>query len=59
MIAQAIPYWQHAGQRALERSANLEAIAHLTKGLELLKTLPDTPERAQQELACRRPWARR
>ena len=24
--------------------------AHLTKGLELLKTLPDTPERAQQEL---------
>ena len=25
-------------------------LAHLTKGLELLKTLPDTPERAQQEL---------
>ena len=24
--------------------------AHLTKGLELLKTLPDTPERVQQEL---------
>ena len=28
----------------------MEAISHLTKGLELLKTLPDTPERAQQEL---------
>ena len=28
----------------------MEAIAHLTKGLELLKTLPDTPERIQQEL---------
>jgi predicted ATPase len=28
----------------------VEAIAHLTKGLDLLKTLPDTPERAQQEL---------
>ena len=28
----------------------MEAIGHLTKGLELLKTLPDTPERAQQEL---------
>ena len=28
----------------------LEAISHLTKGLELLKTLPDTPERTQQEL---------
>jgi class 3 adenylate cyclase/predicted ATPase len=48
---QAIPYWQRAGQRALERSATLEAVAHLTKGLEVLGTLPDTPERAQQELA--------
>ena len=50
LIAQAIPYWQKAGQRATQRSANMEAIAHLTKGLELLKTLPDTPERTQQEL---------
>jgi predicted ATPase/DNA-binding winged helix-turn-helix (wHTH) protein len=47
---QAIPYWQRAGQRAIERSANLEAISHLTKGLEVLKTLPATPERVQQEL---------
>jgi class 3 adenylate cyclase/predicted ATPase len=50
LSAQAIPYWQRAGQRALERSANLEAVAHLTKGLALLATLPDTPECAQQEL---------
>jgi class 3 adenylate cyclase/predicted ATPase len=50
LIAQAIPYWQSAGQRAIGRSAHVEAISHLTKGLELLKTLPDTPERAQQEL---------
>jgi predicted ATPase/class 3 adenylate cyclase len=50
LAEQAIPYWQRAGQRAIERSANQEAINHLTKGLELLKTLPDTPERAQQEL---------
>src|SRR5712692_2132770 len=47
---QAIPYWQQAGQRASQRSANVEAISHVTKGLELLKTLPDTPERAQREL---------
>jgi len=47
---QAIGYWQKAGQRAIERSANLEAIGHLTTGLEVLKTLPDTPERTQQEL---------
>ena len=48
--AQAIPYWQQAGQRASKRSANVEAISHLTTGLELLQTLTDTPERAQQEL---------
>jgi TOMM system kinase/cyclase fusion protein len=50
LIAQAIPYWQRAGQRASQRSAYMEAISHLTKGLELLKTLSGTPERAQQEL---------
>jgi class 3 adenylate cyclase/predicted ATPase len=49
--AQAVGYWQRAGQRAIERSANLEAISHLTKGLEVLATLPDTAERVQQELA--------
>jgi len=32
--AQAIPYWQRAGQRAVERSANHEAVSHFTKGLE-------------------------
>jgi predicted ATPase/class 3 adenylate cyclase len=48
--AQAVPYWQRAGERAIQRSANVEAIAHLTRGLELLTTLPDTPERRRQEL---------
>jgi predicted ATPase len=48
--AQAIGYWLKAGQRAIERSANLEAIGHLTTGLEVLKMLPDTPERTQHEL---------
>jgi len=51
LIEQAIPHWQHAGQRAIERSANVEALSHLTRGLELLKALPATPERAHQELA--------
>ena len=50
LLAQALPYWQQAGQRASERSAHLEAIAHLTKGLEVLSTLPETPERTQHEL---------
>ena len=50
LIVQAISYWQKAGQRASQRSTYVEAISHLTRGLELLKTLPETPERAQQEL---------
>jgi predicted ATPase len=46
----AILYLGRAGNNAVYLSANQEAITHLTKGLELLKTLPDTPERTQQEL---------
>jgi class 3 adenylate cyclase/predicted ATPase len=48
--AHAITYWQRAGQLALQRSANQEAIRHLTTGLELLAIQQETPERAQQEL---------
>jgi predicted ATPase len=47
---QAVGYWHQAGQRATQRSAHGDAIDHLTKGLEVLMTLPDTLERAQQEL---------
>jgi predicted ATPase len=47
----AIPFWQAAGQKAMQRSANVEAVHHLTKGLELLRTMPECPERTQQELA--------
>ena len=50
LSAQAVLYWQKAGQRAVERSAYAEAITHLSKGLEVLKTLSDTPEHLQQEL---------
>ena len=50
LIAPAIPYWQQAGQRAIERSAMWKPWASY-QGLEVLQTLPDTPERTQQELA--------
>jgi predicted ATPase len=50
LIEQALPYWQRAGQRAIQRLAHAEAIAHLTQGLQLLTTLPDTPKRLQREL---------
>ncbi|MEW6300331.1 MAG: adenylate/guanylate cyclase domain-containing protein, partial [Thermodesulfobacteriota bacterium] len=39
-----------AGKQAARRSANDEAINHLTRALELLGALPDTRERAQREL---------
>jgi class 3 adenylate cyclase/DNA-binding winged helix-turn-helix (wHTH) protein/predicted ATPase/tRNA A37 threonylcarbamoyladenosine biosynthesis protein TsaE len=48
--AQAVVYLQRAGQRALERSAYVEAIAHLRQGLILAATLPDTSERLRHEL---------
>ena len=48
--AKAIKYLHLAGQQAVRRSANAEAITHLTTALELLKTLPDARERAQYEL---------
>jgi predicted ATPase/class 3 adenylate cyclase len=47
---QAMHYWQRAGQHASERSAHVEAISHCTTGIELLKTLPETPEHTQQAL---------
>ena len=50
LIAQAIPYWQRAGQQASERSAHVEAVSHCTTGIALLKTLPETPARTQQSL---------
>ena len=48
--AQAVGYWQRAGERAVARSAHLEAISQLTTGLAVLETLPETAERIQQEL---------
>jgi class 3 adenylate cyclase/predicted ATPase len=50
LAEQAVGYWQRAGERSTARSAYVEAVAHLTKGLEALQTLPDTPERARREL---------
>jgi predicted ATPase len=46
----AIHYLQQAAENAGRRYAHREALAHLTKGLGLLKTLPATSERHQQEL---------
>jgi class 3 adenylate cyclase/predicted ATPase len=47
---QAVVYWQRAGQQASDRSAHLEAISHVTTGIELLTSLPETLARTQQSL---------
>ncbi|MSQ48324.1 MAG: hypothetical protein EXR78_08040 [Deltaproteobacteria bacterium] len=46
----AIPYWYQAGQGAIRRAAFTEALNHLTQGLELLQTVPESSERDRQEL---------
>jgi class 3 adenylate cyclase/tetratricopeptide (TPR) repeat protein len=51
LSAQAVPFWLAAGQRALQRHANREAANHATKGLELLRALPETPGLAAHELS--------
>jgi predicted ATPase len=43
LIEKAAWMWEKAGRRSLERSALVEAIAQLTRALELIKTLPATP----------------
>lgn len=46
----AVQYLAYAGEQALQRSAHQEAWHLLTQGLELLTTLPESPQRTQQEL---------
>src|SRR3990172_7768854 len=46
----ALDYLLKSGKKAAAAYANRDAIGYLTKGLELLKTQPDGPGRAQQEL---------
>jgi predicted ATPase len=47
----AVEYLRLAGQQAVQRSANTEAINYLTSALEFVKAMPDAPQRARQELA--------
>ncbi len=48
--AEAIRFWHEAGRRALERSANVEAVRHIRAGLDLTASLTDPGERARREL---------
>ncbi|WP_374689104.1 AAA family ATPase [Promineifilum sp.] len=49
-VEPAIQAWQGAGTRASERAAFAEAEQHIRKAIELLLTLPESPQRDQREL---------
>jgi predicted ATPase len=49
----AVQYYCRAGEAALQRSAYHELLDYSQEGLDLLKRLPDTPERRRQEVALR------
>jgi class 3 adenylate cyclase/tetratricopeptide (TPR) repeat protein len=42
--SEAVPHWHRAGERSLQRYANVEAINHLKQGLELLGSISDSSE---------------
>ena len=51
LVAEAIPHLRRAGERAVASAANREAVQHLTRALDLLATLPASPERDTIELS--------
>lgn len=50
LAEQAVIYWELAGQRALDRSANLEVIGYADRGLQLINEIADRATRQRQEL---------
>jgi class 3 adenylate cyclase/predicted ATPase/energy-coupling factor transporter ATP-binding protein EcfA2 len=50
LAEKAVGYWLKAGMQAKKRSANLEAIAHLSKGLELVSSIADSETRLREEI---------
>ena len=50
LIEKAVGLWGKAGQRSLERSALVEAIAHLTRALGQIAALPATPALRREQI---------
>jgi class 3 adenylate cyclase/tetratricopeptide (TPR) repeat protein len=50
LAVEAIDYWRRAGELALRRSANVEGVTHLTRAIELIRSLPATLQRNRREL---------
>jgi tetratricopeptide (TPR) repeat protein len=51
----AIEYWREAVRRSQARSAHAEAIGHVTRGLEQVRSLPESPARDEAELGFQLP----
>ena len=49
----AVEFWLRAGRRAGERSAHVEAVAHLERALQDVDLLPKSPDRDAREYAIR------
>jgi len=50
LVDSAINYWLRAGNLALSRSANVEAVKHLGQGIELTQSQVLSPQRVRKEL---------
>jgi predicted ATPase len=50
LIEKAALLWGKAGQRSIERSALVEAVAQLTRALDQIRTLPSTPALRRDEI---------
>lgn len=51
VVEKAIAHWLAAGRNALRRSAMVEALKHLNRGLALIASMDCTPARLNNELA--------
>jgi class 3 adenylate cyclase/predicted ATPase len=58
LAEKAIGYWLAAGRRSLARSATVEAVAQLRKGLALLSSVGDDGRRLEQELELQSTFGR-
>lgn len=50
LIEKGVSYYQSAAEQARQRSASSETIRHLSRGIELLRTLPESLARSKREL---------
>jgi predicted ATPase/class 3 adenylate cyclase len=50
LIGKAVSYYQSASEQAQQRSASTESIRHLSRGIELIQTLPESLAQRELEL---------